>query len=153
MKAMIIYSSPKGRCRKVAESIAKHCRLDVYDVKEAPDCNDIELLVMVSGAGNSGEDDEMIEAYVKRQKDNFIKYAGLVTLDSLWKNFSPAAIYNINSRKILLRKILKEKGVEFIDEHKCLTQFSISYIGHPNKRDMEKSNEWVEKMINALDNK
>ena len=93
------------------------------------------------------------EAYVKRQKDNFIKYAGLVTLDSLWKNFSPAAIYNINSRKILLRKILKEKGVEFIDEHKCLTQFSISYIGHPNKRDMEKSNEWVEKMINALDNK
>lgn len=153
MKTMIIYSSPKGRCRWVAERLGETLKLPAADVAAKPDCSGVDFLVLVGGGPYSGEDDGQLEGFVKRQKKQFVKSSVLISLDSSWTNSlmdqrnAVASAFQPRSVQKRLRRIIEEKQVEVIDEHFCLSRFRLLCLRHPNKSDVIKAAEWLEKRM------
>ena len=137
------------RTTKVAQGVADALQIDLLDIEELENISETDVLILVGGGESSGENKSGIEGCVKKIGYNKVKYAAIITLDSNWDNTSVASVYNISGSQVLLKKILEEKEIHILGEHMCESQFKIFAFGHPNKKDITKSVEWVEEIIKS----
>lgn len=142
MKSVLIYSSPKGKCQKVAEKVGKQLDMPVYNVRNLTETIEADFFVLVGGGPYSGDRDGALEGFIKKQKEHFTKTVAIVTLDS---NFFREGdnIYKVRVSQKLLHTVLKEKKVDILGEHICLTRLFCFYPTHPNKRDIYKTTKWL----------
>ena len=143
MEMKIVCPSNMKRCSRVANALAEEFQVDCIDIQELPNLLETDLLIIVGGGPSSGEDKSGMEGYIKKLDGRKVKYVGLVTLDSNWRNTSVAEVQNIKAGQGLIKRILKEKDVQILAEHMCETQFYFFCIGHPNRKDINKTIEWL----------
>lgn len=146
MKMSILCPKKMKHCRKVAEALADAFNIECFDMEEISNIPTTDLLIIVCGGVSSGEDKSGIEGYIKKVSKDRVKSVGLVILDSNWNNISRIDGWKIGGGADILKKILDEKDIPVIDQHMCESQFNIFCIGHPNKRDIQKSVDWLQKL-------
>jgi len=147
MTVNVVCSKKMKHSTKVAEGIANAMDFKLIDMEEIPNIKDVDLLIIVSGGSASREKNSGIDGYISRLPENRVKHAGIITLDSNFYNRTASRENDISGCQIRLKKILKEKNIEVLGEHMCLSGYYIFCIGHPNRKDINKSIDWVENIV------
>lgn len=147
MNIVVVCSKKMKYSSKVAESISHSINAKFIDMVQLDNISKTDVLIIVGGGPSSGENNSGIEGYVNRLSGDKVKHVGIITLDSNWRNTSVSNLYNIVGGQERLKKILQQKEIDFLGEHMCQCRFFLFCIGHPNKKDINKSIEWVKDTV------
>lgn len=132
-KMVILYATLTGHSKKIAEAIGKALKVKVTKVSARPVFTDVDLLFIVGGI-YGGKSLPGLLAFVRTLDAAGVKRAVLVT--------SSAREQNQDS----VRKILKEKGIEVLDEFNCPGSFLFLRFGHPDEADLQQAVDFAVKI-------
>ncbi|MDF2539129.1 MAG: uncharacterized protein K0S76_2150 [Herbinix sp.] len=134
MKTKIIYATMTKHSKKIAEAISKELNVPAENVKSNPATGELDLLFIVGGIYGGESLPEML-TFVKGL-NNKVKKAVLVTTCASKKNGQ-------NS----VRQLLKERGIEVVDEFIGRGGFLFMHLGHPNKNEIQDAVDFAKKQI------
>ena len=123
-KVSIIYATMTKHSKKISEAVAKALQAEALNVKENPVLGQTELLFVVGGLYSGESMPELIE-YVKGLDASKVKSAALITSSVSDKKGQDS-----------VRAILEGKGIKVLDEYRCLGNFLVAKLGHPNKSEI-----------------
>ena len=113
-----------GHSKKIANAIAAELNTYSEDVRLKPQIESTDLLFIVGGI-YSGESLGEMTDFVKDLDTTKVKTAALVTSSARNK-------YGQNK----VRATLEENGIKVLDEYRCIGNFLIYKMGHPNKEEI-----------------
>lgn len=124
MRSYIVYETKNKKNEKVAKAAGAALDIPVADIAEKPALEGIDFLFIVSGWYDGNSSGDML-CFLKELKTGAVKHAGIITL---------AHNYDLNQPQI--QTMLTQKGIAFVGERVCMSQFLFLAIGHPNKADI-----------------
>lgn len=148
MKEKIVCCTKHKYTFKVAKAVSDKLQIALEDV-ETGTVEDVDLMIFIGGGELSRENVNGLPGYVKKLKENSVKTSIIVTMECAGRsNIYGGLSYRSErkSRQPLLEKLLREKKIAILGEHHCETRNLFLSIGHPGKKDIEKTISWIEKM-------
>jgi flavodoxin len=130
-KTAVIYATKTKHSQKLAEEIGSALQLKAQNITEKPNLTDTELLFIVSGIYGGASMPDLLE-FTKKMEVPALKLVVLVTSCASGKQ-----------RPEALREILKEKGIEAIDEFVCKGAFLFVSVSHPNSKDLKDATDFA----------
>lgn len=127
----IIYATMTKHSKKIAEAVGAALQVKAQNVKENPVLGETGLLFIVGGIYGGESMPEMLE-FVKKLDGTKIKSAALITSSVSDKKGQES-----------VRKLLEEKGIKVVDEMRCVGNFVVVKLGHPNKTEINRAVEFA----------
>lgn len=135
MKTSILYATMTGHSKKIALEIARELNISAYNIKENPQIDSCDLLLIVSGIYGGQCKQELLE-FVKHLNGTQVKSTALIT--SSMKKVTQKAI----------REVLTSNGIEVKEEeYLCQGGFLFMGLSHPNKDEIAGAVEFAKKYI------
>jgi len=124
-----------GHSKKIAKAIAGAFGVEPLNVKENHLIKNVDLLFIVGGIYSGKSLPEML-SFVETLDKTDIKQAVLITSSLLDKNGQDE-----------VRAILESKGIKVAEkEFRCLGNFLVCKMGHPNKKEVADAVEFAKAM-------
>lgn len=131
MPAKIIYESEKGQCKALAERMGKELGIPYADVRDNPQVQGKELLIVIRKGRYGGGVRPELARYLQRLQRDKIKLIVMVYTSFRTGN---RPIYQINRHMDdirdfkghdgkFIKKLLRNKGIEAIEERYCFRSY------------------------------
>ncbi len=138
MNINIVYATMTKHSKKLAEAIGTELNIKTQNVKENVMLENTDLLFVVGGI-YGGKSLPVLLDYVKTLDSQKIRKVALITSNCSKKQGQDD-----------VRNILKDKGIEVIDEFICYGGFLFFKMGHPNKEEIQQAVDFAVKAAKNL---
>lgn len=135
MKLQIIYETKSKHNKKIAEALGSALDIPAADVADSPVIENIDILFIVGGWYDDNSNPQLL-AFLKDLKNGAAKRAALIT-----------SCHTYDARQTFVRKLLEEKNIDIIGEKVCLSSLLFVQMGHPNKKDLEETVNFVKGIL------
>jgi len=132
----VVYATRTKHSQKLAEAIGRALQVKAENVAASPAPRPADLLFIVGGIYAGKSLPELIN-YAESLKADQVKKVVLVTSSASTSKRSQSEI----------RRILKEKGVEVLEEITCPGSFLFIRLGHPDTADVKKAAERAKQIV------
>lgn len=145
----LIICDPKcKKTYKVAKEVSENLQIPMCELQDVEKISEIENLIIFGGGPHSGKEiSSRLEGGIKRLRTGACSNALIVTLDSSINHVSVVDMFNVDSTQARLRKILEEKNIQILGEHRCVCSYFVFNLFHPDTKDITKTMEWIKEMI------
>lgn len=135
----VVYATKTGHSQKLAEAIGRVLQVKAENIAASPTPRSTELLFIVGGIYAGKSLPELIN-YVERLSVDLVKKAVLIT----------SSVSTSRRSQSDIRRILKERGVEILEEITCPGSFLFLKLGHPNNAEIKKVEERAKQIAEQI---
>ncbi len=134
MKPVVIYATKTNHSKKLAEAIGAALTVKATNIADTPILPDTDLLFVVGGIYGGKDMPDLLD-YVRKLDMPSLRRAALVTSCASGKQ-----------RQDGVRRVLKEKGVQVMDEFICRGGILFVAATHPNAADLKAAADFSRKI-------
>lgn len=137
MDTSVLYATMMGGSRRIANAIGERLGVTPQDVKENPEMNVSDTIIIVGGIYGGKSKKELMN-FVKFIDSSKVKRAAIVTTSGAGqKRTEPAEVV----------ELLKSKNITVLGELNIRGKAFIFPTGHPNEAELNETADWVEDII------
>jgi len=125
-KTAIVYATLTGHSKKIAEAIGQALGIKAVNISALPSLEKSDLLFIVGGI-YGGKSLPALLRFVKTLDPGNVNRTALLTSSAR------------GQKQDHVRALLREKGIEVLDEFLCPGSFLFLSMGHPNKTDLQEA--------------